>query len=380
MSYFQGLVMDVSVKGTGVVRHPDGRIFFASGVWPGDLGEFQVVSERKKYGFAALVKLLEASQDRVSSVVCSHHGYDQNTCGGCPWLMIEYPAQLRMKESLVATQLKRAQLLEKVIPNPIWPSSAPLGYRNRAQFKTDGKFLGFVASGSHKLIDIQDCVILTDTNRQTLRGLRELLPRQNWKPHPPQSWTYLEVDESVSSADQIRPNLKLPFRQGNEEQNQRMKKWLKSRLQEFSTQTMVIELFAGSGNFTQEIASMGFSVLAVESSSQAIEALKSLDLPNTKTVTLNLFESKNWRHIKQYASLAEILILDPPREGFADLSSFVELCPNLRDIIYISCDLSSFTRDAQKLSKLGWKLQEVQPVDQFPQTPHIELLSYFKLS
>ena len=47
-------------------------------------------------------------------------------------------------------------------------------------------------------------------------------------------------------------------------------------------------------------------------------------------------------------------------------------------IVYVSCDLATFARDAKRLAAKGYQLLDVQPVDMFPQTWHIELVSTFK--
>ena len=72
---------------------------------------------------------------------------------------------------------------------------------------------------------------------------------------------------------------------------------------------------------------------------------------------------------------AEILFLDPPREGFELLEKYVENFPKLKKIIYVSCEPYAWAQDIRPLIQKQWQLLEVQPVDQFPQTPHVELLS-----
>lgn len=83
--------------------------------------------------------------------------------------------------------------------------------------------------------------------------------------------------------------------------------------------------------------------------------------------------------LKKYHSF-DLLLIDPPRSGVHPKAWKSMLSLNARDLIYISCNPSSFARDAAILTESGYTLEKVQAVDMFPQTGHIELVSKFKKS
>src|SRR5690606_17432200 len=184
--HFTASVRDLASEGNGIVEHPSGQVFFVPGVWKGEIGEFRITSFKKRFGFAELVRLLEPSPERLSPA-CQHQGFGAGHCGGCPWQFVSYGAQLEAKESRVRRTLARLGI-DGVIKT-ILPSPQIFGYRNRAQFKTDGNILGYVAQGSKSIAAISDCPILSDHNRETLANLLASLPNREFRPPKKAPWT-----------------------------------------------------------------------------------------------------------------------------------------------------------------------------------------------
>jgi 23S rRNA (uracil1939-C5)-methyltransferase len=73
----------------------------------------------------------------------------------------------------------------------------------------------------------------------------------------------------------------------------------------------------------------------------------------------------------------DTVIVDPPRAGMNPkaLKALIEMRP--AKLMYISCNPATFARDAAMLCRDGYLLPEVQPVDMFPHTMHIELVGRF---
>ncbi|MDP5070761.1 MAG: class I SAM-dependent RNA methyltransferase [Congregibacter sp.] len=369
---FEGQVRDLSSDGQAVVAHPDGRIFFVPGAWSGEAGLFEVTSLKGRMGFARVVSLTRQSPHRRASP-CPHHGFDSDSCGGCPWLFVDYAQQLLSKQQQVIKHLQ--PLNDALCIADIWAAPDELGYRNRAQLKTDGRQLGYVAANSRQIAEVKDCLILNDANRHTLQALRAQLPNASWKPDRKKDWTTLDIDDAIG-VDQVTINARRPFRQGNSAQNQRMREWLGDRVAAINASAAVVELFAGSGNFTEVLASAGCgSVCAVDSFHPAIQALAQRSLPGVSGLCSDLGREGSAADIQVQLAAAQILVLDPPREGLKNLDDYLALAPRLSTIFYISCNLATLTRDLQVARSHKFVLQEVQPLDLFPQTPHVEILT-----
>ncbi|MEG0707908.1 MAG: 23S rRNA (uracil(1939)-C(5))-methyltransferase RlmD [Cellulosilyticaceae bacterium] len=74
----------------------------------------------------------------------------------------------------------------------------------------------------------------------------------------------------------------------------------------------------------------------------------------------------------QEGIIADTIVVDPPRKGcdVKLLETLVEMSP--KKIVYVSCDPATLARDLAYLCEQGYKVEEVQPVDMFPQTTHVE--------
>lgn len=71
----------------------------------------------------------------------------------------------------------------------------------------------------------------------------------------------------------------------------------------------------------------------------------------------------------------DVVIIDPPRAGASleFLRSLVKLSPE--KIVYISCNPETQSRDLSFLTRKGYKVTKIQPVDMFPHTEHIEVIT-----
>ena len=373
-SCFNGSVRDLAASGDGIVAHPQGRIFFVPGVWPGEQGRFRISEIKGRSGRAELVELEVPAGERVQAP-CPHHGFGDTDCGGCPWQFMNYRAQLEAK-TLRVQQALRSVIAEDQIA-AIHGAPDTLGYRNRAQLKSDGKQLGYLARGSNSLVDVQDCIVLNDHNRRTLAAMRNTLPRPDWHPARGSRWTRLDIDDHMDTAG-LCPGERRPFRQGNSRQNDFMRRWLADRLGTMQAPGQALELFAGSGNFTDVLVGAGVSgVTAADSFAPAVQELTARQLPGVATQCMDLGRASFPAELEGELAEAELLLLDPPREGFALLGDCVARAPKLRELFYISCDPASFARDVAELAEGGFTSREIQPLDLFPHTPHVEILAWF---
>lgn len=374
---FEAEVTHLSNQGYGVVKGPDRVTWFVRGTWRGDYGLFRVTDERDgDYGFAEVVSLLRPSNERREAP-CPHLGPGADQCFGCPWMMVDDAAQLREKQHRVVYALERVGLREIPVET-IWPSPHILHYRRRAQFKTDGDIIGYAGRQGLCIAPIEHCLVLTPKMEKQLQALRAQLPEPAWQPGPGFNWNYLDIDEDTDT-QQLVINRRRPFQQANVWQNEAMRTWVKAQLTTRDRTQAVLELFAGSGNFTEVLADLGFaSILAMEVGAEAIVQLQNKQWPGVTGQRMDLYSKQAAYDVARAARQASILLANPPRAGLGSLWKLAQLLPELKTIILISCDPHSFASDARRLVQQGFTAAAIQPLDQMPHTPHVEVIARFE--
>lgn len=343
MMKFTGTVTHLSQKGLGVVKNAQNNIsYFVYGTWPGDSGEFEIINKplnNKKFAYAKLTHIIQPSARRKIPA-CPHLSLEENACTGCPWMIADYTSQLEQKRNRFMYAMERVGFdTTQLTVSLVHPAPQPYGYRNRCQVKTDGVQLGFVSENSYQIAPIKDCIVLNDSCRNLLKTAIQKLPNTDWKADVGQDWNFIELDDDMQ-ADEILINQKRLFKQGNTAQNTWMQAWLKEKLANNSCSGKVVELFSGSGNFTQIIAeSSCTTITAYESERNSIQALNAKNLPNVTTQVTDLFKPMVWNSIKKNVIDAETLVLDPPRSGIKNLYGFFDSFVSLKKIYYISCQI-----------------------------------------
>ncbi len=366
---FAGIVRDLSTDGRGVVQAPDGQVVFVAGIWQGEEVEIER-SRRGKSTSAELISVLQPSEARRAAE-CEYHR--EGSCGGCPWMFVDYPTQLEQKQARLSKVVER--ITGKAASCAMLGASQTLGYRNRAQFKSDGIKLGYVAKGTHEIVDVTHCPVLNVTNQGHLSVLRQSLPNSGWRSNKNRQWTTIDIDDERGTP---LVNQRQAFRQGNSEQNEQLRAWLSSRLANLPRPNAVLELFCGSGNLTEVIVEqVDVPVIAIEGDEMSLDVLSERNLSKVKPVRVNLFSRHCIVDDMPNCQSGIGVVLDPPRDGLKEREALQPWFTRTEWVVYVSCDLATWERDAAFLQSCGLDLDEATGLDMFPQTPHIETLSVF---
>ena len=148
------------------------------------------------------------------------------------------------------------------------------------------------------------------------------------------------------------------------------------KLAEAKKTDVVYDLFCGSGTIGMCFAATCQSVYGIEINKWAIDNARENATRNNLTNIEFLCADVGEVNSDQSISKPTIVVVDPPRAGITpkSLEKIIELNP--KKIIYVSCNPTTFARDAKILSA-KYTLKTVQPVDMFPQTYHVETIGVF---
>jgi 23S rRNA (uracil1939-C5)-methyltransferase len=376
-----GEVIALSDQGFGVVKSPDTKkIVFVRGVWVGECGLFEIESEEidGRYAFGELVRLDKPSPSR-REVACPHFGLGPNQCYGCPWIIVDYKAQLEAKTQQIKHHLNRLGISDSCL-KPIWQAPEEFSYRRRAQLKTDGQKIGYAGKKGESIAPTPGgCLVLSAKLNKLFTKLEKQLPNDAWKPGPGFIWNFLDIDES-SREDAISLNRRLAFAQVNAKQNEAMRRWLSETIDtlDVNPSETALELFCGSGNFTEILSKKTFAhINAIEVDKKATSSLSDRGYQNVNVHCSDLFRVKPSSFASFSYTSTGVVVANPPRAGLGKLATIGRHIPKLRAFLYISCNPQSFAHDAKKIIKTGFSLESLQALDQMPQTPHVELCALF---
>jgi 23S rRNA (uracil1939-C5)-methyltransferase len=143
----------------------------------------------------------------------------------------------------------------------------------------------------------------------------------------------------------------------------------------------VIDAYCGIGTISLFLAQKARKVFGVEIVPEAIEdAKRNAELNGITNAEFAVGEAETvipkWY---KEGNAADVLVVDPPRKGCDEalLQTIIEMKP--KKVVYVSCNPATLARDLRILEDGGYKTVEVQPVDMFPQTTHVETVALLEL-
>ncbi len=393
--------------GDALGRH-EGKVIFVPYAIPGEEALVEIVEDKGSYARAQLVEILSPSPHRVDPP-CPHFG--PGKCGGCQWQHIAYPAQLEFKAVVVGDQLARLGRLPEVPVKPTIPSASPWHYRNHVQFTVndDGR-LGFVATDGRRVEPIEVCYLLHPLLEELFAALDLELPElvrlslragvntgdqmiifETQDDEPPALESNLPVSCVLLLSDGTPVNLignnyitevvagrtfrisATSFFQVNTTAAEELVQVVSEYLAPADDETL-LDTYCGVGTFALSLADQVGHVIGIEEDAGAVADAR---LNATELTNVEFIEGSVETFLPQLDRRIDLAVLDPPRQGCKPeaLAALIELAP--RRIVYVSCDPATLARDARRLADGGYQLVEVQPVDMFPQTYHIESVALF---
>ncbi|MBQ9042393.1 MAG: 23S rRNA (uracil(1939)-C(5))-methyltransferase RlmD [Eggerthellaceae bacterium] len=424
--------------GADAIGHlPDGKAVFVEGGAPGDVAEVEIVEDKGSFARATIAGLAEPSPQRVQP----ESPIDQ-VCGTAPWQHLAYDAQLSAKRNNVVGALvhtahfdeERAQAVVAACVG----SKRAWNYRNKLELGTgtdkDGRFvLGFYREGTNELVPaesshlahkqierapkaLQGAIRYAQGNQDLgifRVGVRHSLATGElevalWT--KPGSFPRGLFAKTLSTACKTTSVVRVLADPGKARKIKGVeildgRGYWRERIGdvEFSTQApsffqvntaqagklvelvmqglgdlegaYVADLYAGGGTFSVPLALAGADVIAVEAAGSSVRDLR-FNAENNGA-DLDVVGGDAARELADLGEL-DALVVDPPRAGLAEsvIGDIAEARP--QRVAYVSCDPVTWARDIARFEQSGYALASATPVDMFPQTYHVETVSFLE--
>jgi len=390
--------------GFGVGRHR-GRPVFVPYTIPGEHVTVRMKRPGERSLHAEGVRLLEPSGDRVYPL-CPHFG--PGKCWRCQWQHIGYPAQLLLKQDIIADQLERLGGIRDDVVGAVIPSPEQWAYNYHMTFTPlDEASFGLPAADG-RIVAVDTCSVLHPDLLALYKQLDFSLPGlrrvklQMGSDGAAMLVLYLSDEEAPELETDLDAsiNLLLPnnepvnligdshslyrvhdrefrvtagsYYRANAQQVPALVDWV-LKLADLRGDEFVLDLYSGVGVFSAFLARQAKLVTLVESYP-----------PATTDAEVNLGAFDNIDVIEGTAENAlsaldgeyDVAVVDPPGVLHDDvIAGLGDL--NVKRLVYVSGDVGSLARDCKRLGKAGYRLETVQPLDFAPQTYHVDAAALF---
>lgn len=409
-------VVDVDYHGQGVIKH-DGYVIFVKGLLKDEVVKIKITKLRKNFGEGIPFEWIEISKDRIS--------HPQSILGSCDLLHMSHEAQLIWQKKITQETIHKITGISVDVEETITDGKVN-HYRNKSVFHVLDKpylSLGLYHKDQHRLVEVTSFILSDEKTNEVLnhlnqhkiiidaKVLKHIVIRTN--PMGEALITLVSLHKTFMGLDRlISYLLKLDFIKGitlnlsltdgeilgpesivlygenrlieplndieltindrsffqiNFGVAKKTYELIHSHIPPHST---VLDAYSGVGSIGFYIAEKAKHITMIESNRAAFElAQETKDKYNLNHIDLIL--AKTEEVIDQY--VADVLIVDPPRNGLMPL--LLQKLENqiYKHIFYLSCDAKTLARDLMTLTKI-YTIEAVYPIRMFYHTTSLETL------
>ena len=426
----------MGINGEGIA-YDRKSVLFIEDALPGEMVEYQVISDSKAYKKAKCLKVYERSKDRKEPE-CPYY----KRCGGCQIMYMNYSAQLDYKRDMVVEALNKYALIDESVVEDTLSNENVFGYRNSLKLpfmNHHGKLTtGLYEKDSNHIMNINKCLI-HDKGLERVRknivnvlnkygyavydyknkkGIRSLFIRvidnhyqacivtgedvldskclddlerieglesiyqsiHTTKSHEffGKQMIHLRGKKSIGfTFNGLRINLSIrAFFQLNTRQSSRLYELVKKEVKD--NQNVIFEAYSGIGIMSLMMKDKAKKIIGVESIADAVNNARKIAKDNgIDNVSFVCDDAP--LSFTRYAKKEHIdtLIVDPPRTGLSDDMLEAIIRSRVDNMIYVSCNPSTLAKNLMVLKKY-YNVLKVKPVDMFSNCASVESITVLK--
>ena len=374
------LIIEKLVYGGEGLARLDGRVVFTPYVLPGETVRADVERAKNDLMRGRLLEVIQPVAARVEPA-CRYF----YRCGGCQYQHAAYEFQLEQKRAILREVLRRVGKIELEQEIRLI-AAAPWNYRNRIQLHIHGGRIGYFEAGSQRLCAIDHCPISSPKLNEAIAILDRELPRFRSFTANVELFTN-ETAIQVNVLDRVPASVRPLFETiGSGESIDyagfrvsrnsffQVNRHLVDPLVEAATADLAgetaVDLYAGVGLFSLRLAKSFQRVRAVESGWNAFRDLEFNIRQAGAPVTGEHKTTEEF--LSQVRQAPDLIFADPPRTGLGKHGIAELNRVRAPQLVIVSCDPATLSRDLHGLLQAGYGIQQVTLVDLFPQTFHME--------
>ena len=411
-----GKVIGLGSAGDGIVES-DGKRYYVPGCLLNENVEFEPDETGKR---GRLVRVLSCSKERAEPL-CPYFG----RCGGCSLQHMSLETYKRFKLNSFKA-LFPPDFDFSCFEDPIF---VPHGTRRRVTFGVmwNGKMrrFGLNESKSGRIVPVERCILLTEALERLIVPLRDFFEKAPlsfgtkkgvgdvsvlWADNGADILITLPIEadlrwrQEVSEIGHQLSIARISWRRGERDVPEPLfvgrapvldvfgfslkppagaflqpsregERALQDKVREYVGKSMkVADLFCGAGTFSLPLLEKKRKIYGVDTASFSLKALESASEGRIKTECRDLFRTPLFSdELDEY----DAVVFDPPRAGAKAQSEQIARS-SVPVVVAVSCNPSTFARDAEILSRGGYVMKRLTPVDQFIYSPHTELVALFE--
>lgn len=380
------------------ITYIDGKICFVDNALEKEIVKVKVSKTTKKYLLGEAVDFYRLSEDRIDEV-CPY----ADVCGGCNISHMSFKAENKFKTEKVRDLLKKFANIssDKVIDIT---SIDELNYRNKVSLHGHLDLLGFYEKNSNRVIGIDNCYLADQSINKVIRILNDMAISNKISDAVIRCSNDSEeimvvlngeiddyselvniVDTLIINGEVILGDESIISEIGSKkyyvscESFFQVNKYLTEKLYDevlnFVKENKphkVLDLYCGTGTIGLYISDLVDEVVGVDYSKSGInDANKNKELNASKNIRFICDKVENV--IDEFSNY-DLVVVDPPRSGLDNKTIDNLKRINSKNIIYISCDPVTLSRDLKLLSD-HYEVKIVKPYNMFPRTYHVETVA-----
>lgn len=372
--------------GEGLARMADGRVVFVPGVLAGELVDIEVLETQRDYARTRVVRVVESVPQRREPP-CPRVA---DGCGGCDWQHIERRIQGQAKVAIVREAFERTA---KMSVEPPLRRVAEEARRTTVRVASTRSGIGFRAAHSHDVVPLDACPVAHDLVNELLAGPLldgpgEVSLRVGARSGDRAAWFH-EGSPATDLPQGLRTGAKARVRetvdgavfevsmgsffQSSPEAAELIVDSVRRRLDTIDARGgRLLDAYGGVGLFAVCLSDRFDDVMLVESNPHACrDAVRNLA---DHAAIIEQAEMEHWD-----PTPADVVVADPARQGLGKKGVGALVATWAPRLVLVSCDPVSAARDARLLVDAGYSLAEMEVLDIFPETHHVEVVSAFTL-